>query len=82
MKNLIGKGKYAVMVVNQQHIKLEGRLKDKSCKISCIHDKQLRGYTKQKDVKYDVKNNKWGRSIITKTKKKSLGGLNSRLKHL
>ena len=38
-------------MVDQPVIKLVGRLKDKSSKIIYIHKK---GYTKQKDVKYEV----------------------------
>ena len=40
-KNLIGKGKYTVNAVDQQHIKLVGRLKDKSSVIIHIHNKWL-----------------------------------------
>ena len=40
-KNLIGKSKYTVKVIDQPLIKLEGSLKDKS-KIIYIHNKQLR----------------------------------------
>ena len=41
MKNVIGKGKYTVKVVNQPqpHVKLEGRLINKSCKIIYNHSK-------------------------------------------
>ena len=37
-KNLAGKGKYTVKVVNQPCIRLVGRLKDKSSKIMYIHN--------------------------------------------
>ena len=39
--NLIGKGKY-IIKVDRSHLKLIGRLKDKSSKIIYIHNKQLR----------------------------------------
>ena len=42
MKKLTGKGKHTVTVENHPHIKLVGRLKNKSSKIICIHNKQLR----------------------------------------
>ena len=41
-KKLTGKGKHIVKVRNHPHTKLAGRLKDKSSKITCIHNKQLR----------------------------------------
>ena len=41
-KNLTGKGKHTVKVVDQPLIKLVGSLKDKSSKITYIHNKQLR----------------------------------------
>ena len=41
-KNLMGKGKHIVKVVNQPLPKLIGRLKDKSSKIVYIYNKQLR----------------------------------------
>ena len=43
MGKLTGKGKYTIKVGNHPHTKLVGRLKDKSSKIICIHNKQLRG---------------------------------------
>ena len=55
-KNLIGKGKYTVKVVNQPLIKLVGRLNDKRNKVIYIHSKQL-GDT-QKNVIYGVINSK------------------------
>ena len=54
-KNLIGKGKYTLKVVDQPLIKLVGRLKNKICKIIYIHNKCLRNI-QQKDVKPDVIN--------------------------
>ena len=42
-KNLFGKGRYIVKVVNQPHTKLVGGLKDKSSKIMYIHSKPLSG---------------------------------------
>ena len=42
MKKLTSKGKHIVKVGNHPHTKLVGRLKDKSSKIICIHNKQLR----------------------------------------
>ena len=42
MKKLTGKGKHIIKVGNHPHIKLVGRLKDKSSKIICILNKQLR----------------------------------------
>ena len=41
-KNLISKVKHTLKVVNKPHIKLGGRLKNKSSKIIYIHNKQLR----------------------------------------
>ena len=41
MEKLTGKGKYIIKVGNHPHIKL-GWLKDKSSKIICIHNKQLK----------------------------------------
>ena len=38
MEKLTGKGKYIIKVGNHPHIKL----KDKSSKIICIHNKQLK----------------------------------------
>ena len=38
-KNLIGKCKYTIKVINQQLINLVGRLKDKSSKIIYIYNK-------------------------------------------
>ena len=40
-KKLTGKGKYIIKVGNHPHIKI-GWLKDKSSKIICIHNKQLK----------------------------------------
>ena len=42
MKKFTGKGKHTVKVGNHAHIKLVGRLKGKSSKIICIHNKQLK----------------------------------------
>ena len=42
MERLTGKGKHRIKVGNHPHTKLVGRLKDKSSKIICIHNKQLR----------------------------------------
>ena len=41
-ENLTGKGKYTVTVDNHPHTKLVGRLSDRSSKIVCIRNKQLR----------------------------------------
>ena len=46
-------------VVYQPLIKLKGRLKDKSSKITYIHNKQLRDTLKQNDLKHDVKEIKY-----------------------
>ena len=52
------------MVVNQSCMKLVGRLKDKSSKIIHICNKQFKGYTKERDVKYDVKTSEcWGQGV-------------------
>ena len=58
MKITKGKGKYTGKEVNQPHIKLARKLKDKSSKIIYIHSKW---YKTGKGVKYDVKNSKRGR---------------------
>ena len=42
MEKLTGKGKHRINVGNHPRTKLVGRLKDKSSKIICIHNKQLR----------------------------------------
>ena len=42
MKKLTGKDKHTVKVVNHPHTKVVGWLKDKTTKIICIHNKQLR----------------------------------------
>ena len=42
-KNLFGKGRYIVKVVNQPHTNLVGGLKDKISKIMYIDNKPLRG---------------------------------------
>ena len=42
MKKLTGKGKHIIKVGNHPHTKLVGRLKDKSSKIICILNKQLK----------------------------------------
>ena len=56
-KKLTGKGKYIVNIVI---IKLVWRLKDEIVK---LHLKLVKGYTKYKDVKYDIKKHKtWGNS--------------------
>ena len=41
MEKLTGKGKHTIKLGNHPHTKLVGRLKDKSSKIICIHNKQL-----------------------------------------
>ena len=48
MKKLTGKGKHIIKVGNHPHIKLVGRLKDKSSKIICILNKQLRNTQEKK----------------------------------
>ena len=48
-KSLIGEGKHIVKLVDQQLIKLVKRLKDKSSKITRIHNKELRN-TQNKHV--------------------------------
>ena len=42
MEKFIGKGKHTIKVRNHPRTKLVVRLKDKSSKIICIHNKQLR----------------------------------------
>ena len=42
METLTGKGKHTINVGNHPCTKLVGRLKDKSSKTICIHNKQLR----------------------------------------
>ena len=42
IKKLIGKDKYIIKVGNNPHPKLVEKLKDKSSKIICGHNKQLR----------------------------------------
>ena len=42
LKNLTSLGKHTIKVGNHPHTKLVGRLKDKSGKIICIQNKQLR----------------------------------------
>ena len=42
MEKLTGKGKHTIKVGNHPRTKLVGRLQDKSSKIICIYNKQLR----------------------------------------
>ena len=42
IEKLTGKCKHTIKVGNHPHTKLVGKLKDKSSKIICIHNKQLR----------------------------------------
>ena len=42
MKKFTGKGKHTVKAGNHAHKNLVWRIKDKSSKIICIHNKQLR----------------------------------------
>lgn len=59
-KKLIIKAKYTVNVVNQPHIKLAGRLKDKTSKMYTATISSY-GFTKQKCIKYDIETAIMGR---------------------
>ena len=41
MKNLIRRGKHTAKIGNHPHIKIAGKFKNKSSKITCIYNKQL-----------------------------------------
>ena len=42
MEKLTGKGEHTTKGENHPHLKLAGRVKDKSSKIICVHNKKLR----------------------------------------
>ena len=68
MKNLTGKSKHKVKVGNHAHKNVGGRrLKDKDSKINYNHNKHMR-YTKQLDVRYDIKNSNCGVPMVVQWK--------------
>ena len=50
-----GKGNHKVKVESNPHTKIERRLKVKTSKIICIHNKLLRDTENNQDVKYNIK---------------------------